>query len=179
LVILDDGFQHWKIHKDVEVLALTSSIPGQRVFRDSLNAIKKANLLVWTKGASHPETFGKPKVRVTYGLIGNKPPNSERYWLVTGVAEPDSVFSTAVAAGYNIVRKISFQDHANYDHKTVGSLLNQAKCEGCRIAITGKDWVKWRELGVREGEIQVLKLNLVFEKEGRELWSKVLWGHSA
>ena len=32
LVILDDGFQHWKIARDVEILVMTSSRPGEKIF---------------------------------------------------------------------------------------------------------------------------------------------------
>ncbi|MEO5968515.1 MAG: tetraacyldisaccharide 4'-kinase [Bdellovibrionia bacterium] len=174
LVILDDGFQNWRIEKDLEIVALTSAKPWQVLFRDKTSAVKNANLLIWTKGDEEPITYGLPRVRVRFLLA---PVQNIPVWLVTGVADEESVYLSALHAGYQIVKRIPFEDHARYGRDTVQKMLVQAQSENCRIAITGKDWVKWRDLGVLKSEIVVLELNLVFE-EGRELWSKGLWGQS-
>jgi tetraacyldisaccharide 4'-kinase len=174
LVILDDGFQNLRIQKDLEVVALTSAKPWQVLFRDRASWVKKANLVIWTKGYEEPNTYGLPRVRVRYQLA---PVQDISVWLVTGVADEESVYLSALRAGYRITKRIPFEDHARYGCEAVRKMLVQAQIDQCRIAITGKDWVKWRELGVLRSEVVVLELNLVFE-EGRELWSQKLWGHS-
>jgi tetraacyldisaccharide 4'-kinase len=174
LVILDDGFQNWRIQKDLEIVALTSAKPWEVLFRDQANAVRNANLVIWTKGEDEPITCGLPRVRVRFRLA---PVQEISIWLVTGVADEESVYLTALHAGYKIIKRIPFEDHARYGREAVRKILVQAQLENCRIAITGKDWVKWRDLGVLRSEIVVLELNLVFE-EGRELWSQGLWGQS-
>jgi hypothetical protein len=51
--------------------------------------------------------------------------------------------------------------------------------QSMKIALTGKDWVKWRELpGVAELEgksVFVLEPELDWQ-EGREEWNRLLWG---
>lgn len=174
LVILDDGFQNWKIHKDLEIVALTSARPGEILFRDHSRALKFADLIVWTKGVQRPHVPGKPFVSVSYNL--SAPLSSDPLWLVTGIAHGESAFRVAVQAGYRITKHVSFGDHFAYHQFMVRDLLTQAFAENCKIALTGKDWVKWRELGVAPREVVVLEPQLIFEKEGKDTWSQILWG---
>lgn len=57
LVILDDGFQHLKIHRDLDVVALTSKTRRDVLYRDfdsSLNSKSNSIFCVWTKGSNVP-----------------------------------------------------------------------------------------------------------------------------
>jgi hypothetical protein len=62
----------------------------------------------------------------------------------------------------------------------VQELVDEARKAGCAIAVTGKDWVKWRAIaevreGTAPGRVTVLEPELEW-KEGREAWDRVLWG---
>jgi tetraacyldisaccharide 4'-kinase len=174
LVILDDGFQHWKIKKDVEVLAMTSQQPGFFLFRDSLASASRADVVVWTKGEIQPNAFGKPLVRVRYRLP--VPSKVEPVWFVSGVADADAAAQSVRDSGYQVMKEVRFADHATYDRSSIETLLRDADGAGCRIALTGKDWIKWREW-VAPDRVIVLEPELMFE-EGRELWLEKLWGRS-
>jgi tetraacyldisaccharide 4'-kinase len=178
LVILDDGFQHWKIKKDIEVVALTSASRRRILFRDWTRALAHAELVVWTKGDVRPETWGRPLVRVRYRLAGPLNPQ-QAYWLVSGVADGRSVLRLARDSGYRIERHISFPDHARYAEPMVRDLIEDAVRAGADIAVTGKDWVKWRDMGFVPADaarISVLEPELEW-LEGRDQWSRLLWGH--
>ncbi len=172
LVILDDGFQHWKIHKDVEVVALTSAQPTSFLFRDWARAVRQAHLLVWTKGEQRPPSFGKPmaKVRLTlpFAQVG------QRIWLVTAVADNRAVCEQVLSLGYAVVCHIQKKDHDIYSLGEVQEILKQAHEARAQVVITGKDWVKWRDLGILPSQVLVLEPHLVFE-EGREAWLQILW----
>ncbi len=173
LILLDDGFQNWKIKKDLEIVALTSAHRTETPFRDWRCSLRKADLLVWTKGEDRPKDFGKPLVRIRYQLPpsdGNQP-----YLLVTGIADGKSAYDLAVRSGYSIRRHIELADHESYDEFQVKRMIRQATEENCKIALTGKDWVKWRDLGVNAEEVCVLEPKLIFD-EGQEVWSQILWG---
>ncbi len=181
LVILDDGFQHRKIQKDVEVVALTSRASGEAFFRESARALARAHLLVWTKGEREPaglRVSGIPFVRARYRLPER--PFKEAVCLVTGLGDGRAAREDLEKSGYEIRRHIEFPDHARYDARQIDGLLKSATSEGLRLVVTGKDWVKWRELGVRRGagpgEIFVVEPELVFE-EGQENWERVLWAN--
>jgi tetraacyldisaccharide 4'-kinase len=173
LVILDDGFQHWKIKKDLEIVVLTSKQPSDALFRDFYHSIRHADLLVWTKGDSRPLCGGTPLIVVKYRL--QPPSNSQPVWLVTGVGDPDFVYQLACESGYSVVRHIRFEDHARYDLGILNRILENAQREGAYLITTGKDWVKWRTLGFPHSRVHVIEPELDFV-EGKEQWSRMLWG---
>jgi tetraacyldisaccharide 4'-kinase len=173
-VILDDGFQHWKIHKDTQVVAVTSTPREKVFFRDFPRALKRADLIVWTKGAQMPEAVsGKEFVRVKFQL--SSAAKGERIFLVTGVGDPRSVEESAREGGYDIVRHERFPDHVVYDKNQALALLEEAKNLNCQVAMTGKDWVKWRALTIPPELVRRLEPELIFE-QGREIWDRVIWG---
>lgn len=179
LVVLDDGFQHWKIHKDVEIVALTSHGPSEVPYRDRWASLSRADLVVWTKGEKRPAAAGGPAfARVRYRLPAPGP-GAAAHWLVSGVADAASVERLARESGYRIDRHVSFPDHARYGGAQVEGLIAEAAKAGARVAVTGKDWVKWRELGgvaaLPGTRITVLEPELDWQ-EGREQWNRVLWG---
>ncbi len=173
LVLLDDGFQHWRIERDVDVLAVTSAGRGEAIFRDWPSAVARADLVVWTKGEKDPPIPRRPDVKVRYRLPEGEP--REAVWLVTGVADTSAAAGTVREAGHEIARHLPFPDHARYSRALVDGILEEAGKAGCAVAVTGKDWVKWRTLGIEPGRVRVLEPELVFEW-GREAWDRVLWG---
>jgi tetraacyldisaccharide-1-P 4'-kinase len=79
-------------------------------------------------------------------------------------------------AGYRVQKHVEFRDHAVYEQVMIRDLLRKSGASGCRLAITGKDWVKWRASGVTQAEVIVLEPELKFEEEARAVWNRVLWG---
>jgi len=172
LVILDDGFQHWRIHKDVEVVALTSSTPREVLFRDSKTALKFASLVVWTKGTHCPTPAPDVEIRLT---LKRPADGKQRIWLVTGVGDALSVKHSATEAGYQVNRHLIFDDHAAYTLQDLEGFLAGSAKEKALLATTGKDWVKWKSLGFSSADLIVLEPEVTFIK-GRERWNRVLWG---
>jgi len=177
LVILDDGFQNHQIVKDVEIVALTSAQWSRVFFRDSWSELQAADLLVWTKGPVLPEfsqwQSQKPWARIQFELpLASAPSGS--YWLFTGIAGSEAAYQLALQSGYHLVRHTSLEDHVQYDAENVRSYLLQAEKLGIRIALTGKDWVKWRALGVSPERVTVLEPKITWV-EGRESWERVVW----
>lgn len=176
LVILDDGFQNWRIRKDLEIVALTSATSSKVLHRDWPSALDRADLLVWTKGQSAPEIedSAAPLVKVRFALPHARAKSP--VWLVAGVADGNSVLNAARTAGYHVKNAEFFGDHAQYTQAQVQSFMSRSAKDGVRIALTGKDWVKWRDLGVREEEVIILEPVVEFIS-GREHWVKALWGN--
>jgi len=178
IVILDDGFQNRQFVKDVEVVTLTSAKPGEKLFREFFSSLHRAHLVVWTKGQSLPVRLplqsGVPLARIKYCLAGAQ---SRPILLVTGVADSDSVRQSAEQAGYQVVQHSAFPDHARYAEPIIHHFLEQAAKAKISIALTGKDWVKWRHLVPenRKESIVVLEPEIEFI-EGKTAWSKTLWG---
>ena len=194
VVILDDGFQHWKILKDREILAVTSRSTSDTFHRDFVSEASRADLLVWTKGETRPqavELSEKPSAKVRYTLEVTSKDRESRYWLVSAIGDAESFRKTVETAGLEVVRETKLADHAAFSKSKIEAWLKEAQEKNCKIAVTGKDWVKWRALmkpGKKSPEtklsqvklqdvkdrISVFEPKLVFET-GREVWEKVLW----
>lgn len=177
-VILDDGFQQYRLHRDVDILAITSARWGQKIFREFYSAARNARLLVWTKGEHPPHWVTRwnsgSVVRMQVKL---QAPDSlaQKFWLVCGVADPQEVRERVQAAGYAVIRQIIFPDHARYAKPWVENLLAQVEREGVRILLTGKDAVKWKALGFSDRSWVTVEPE--FEMiEGEAQWDSVLWG---
>jgi tetraacyldisaccharide 4'-kinase len=171
LVILDDGFQHHRIRKDLEIVALTSRSRSEFWFRDFPSALDHADLVVWTKGNTRPEVGDRPLVRVEFRL--KRPEAVAPVWLVTGVADGDEVLRRVREAGYEVRRHLGFGDHSEYSSEKVEEILQGATSAGCGVVVTGKDWVKWRHFVVQD-RVTVLEPEVVF-REGGALWNQVIW----
>ncbi len=179
LVVLDDGFQNHQFVKDVEIVALTSAQPDQVFFRDSWAALEEADLLIWTKGEVSPRfrdwQSRKPWAEVQFELprAASKMP----IWLISGIAFSQMAIQSAERAGYSIMRTTSLADHFAYDANTVQSYFAQAESLGAQIALTGKDWVKWRSLGFSSDRVLILEPEIRWI-HGRETWERVVWATS-
>ncbi len=153
LVILDDGFQHRAIQRDIDIVALTSASRFERLFREFPSALRRAHLLIWTKGEADPlPKFGLPSARTRFVVAEPSGQNAGRsWWFLSGLGDPDSALSTLQDAGWKISKTIFFRDHARYSLPLVESILRDAQEAGCGLLVTGKDWVKLEELGLKIG----------------------------
>jgi tetraacyldisaccharide 4'-kinase len=187
VVLLDDGFQNWKIKKDVEVVLVTAASRQQTVFRDFFKALKDADWVVFTKGGHwsqlHPglqqQLAGHVSVMRSVLTLDGRPFVNEstvhaRAWLITGVADPQSVYRDLTAHGVAVMKHVCLRDHYAYQIGEIRQWLAQAKRDGAWVCVTGKDAVKWRVLGVDRSEFKVLELELQ-STEGEIAWSNVLW----
>jgi tetraacyldisaccharide 4'-kinase len=192
VVVLDDGFQHWKILKDRDVLAVTSHSPSDTFHRDFVGEANRADLLVWTKGETPPDAmglFGKPTVKVRYALDISDADRSNRYWLISAIGDAESFRQTVESSGLNVARETKLSDHADFSRAQIEKWLTEARAKNLKIAVTGKDWVKWRAFTDLAGSpestkspkskdmtehVSVFEPKLIFET-GRDAWDRVLW----
>jgi tetraacyldisaccharide 4'-kinase len=179
-IILDDGYQHLKIKRDVEILTLTSRTPSQAFFRESpRRKIPASVLTVWTKGSRDPKISGRssdvvlefyPKVR-----FGEPPQAGEAFFLITSVANGANVREQIEALGHPIREHQILSDHSEINNVLVQDVLEKSKGWGVRIAMTGKDWVKWRLFKTAGEQIIVFESELKF-KSGLAKLESALWG---
>jgi tetraacyldisaccharide-1-P 4'-kinase len=181
VVILDDGFQHHALRRSLNIIAVTSSSRNERLFRDFNFALKKADLLVWTKGDRCPVEPSDPRL-VEVKLQVPRPSNREagrEWWLVTGIGDGDAALLSIKSSGWSVVKHLQFRDHARYHPEVLQAIFEDAQRLGVGILTTGKDWVKWRTLGIKpDVNLRVLEPKLHF-LQGRDRWVHKLWGASS
>lgn len=184
VVILDDGFQHRRLARDVNLL-LHSSIETRNTwllpagpFREPFSAARRADLVIIAKGDRQPawarriEKKGKP---VFYGnLVASVLINSvQREWYevplaalagkqvlaLTAIADPSSFYRALRAWEAEIAEVMEFPDHHAYtqaDWKTI-SLLGQ---KFDLIVTTEKDLVKLEQFPFATGKLVALRVQL-------------------
>ena len=162
--VLDDGFSHVRVRRDVEVLTFPAVdpfaggllLPGGRL-REPLENVRLADAAVLTgleAGDEPPEDF-EPNLRrhgfkgpvfsstLRAEVVGGSPPR--RPLLVTGVARPERVARTAAAAGLECVDHLRFPDHHGYPPRSLRAIKSACARYRCdAVVVTSKDAVKLR-----------------------------------
>jgi tetraacyldisaccharide 4'-kinase len=164
-VVLDDGYQHFRIHRDIDILLLTSARPHERPFRNLRP--RPGDLCVWSKGERPPVGWdqavnGAERYRLSMKLRSPEKEDSA-LWMVSGIGSPDFFESSLIAAGWKVLKRTDFRDHARYERPWIETTLAAAVKQRVSIATTGKDFVKWEALGVKSQNIRVFEPELSFD----------------
>lgn len=154
--LLDDGFQHLQLRRNIDIVIDDPDAAHLREFR---SALSEADCLLLRHAppspSSGPRAF-RLQIEPTALLLGG-----ERHGLgmlvgkkivaFSGLANNERFFETLESLGGRLVARESFRDHASYD-PTVLARLEQLKQEheADVLVTTEKDWVKFPsfEVGV-------------------------------
>ena len=162
--ILDDGFQHIELARDLDILVTTiGEIPNGRVIpagrlREPKDAAARAHFLVVTgatAGAATAEawTLGISQACGARRTLGSAISNqqsvvsSQNVVAVAGIAHPDKFFTSLREAGYNVVDSIAFGDHHRYTAADLSAIEAKMKHAGAdAVLTTDKDAVRFEAL---------------------------------
>jgi tetraacyldisaccharide 4'-kinase len=168
LFLLDDGFSHLRLARDLDLLVLPAAdplgggrlAPGGRL-REPLAAAARAHGLLLTGEqasaeaaravavalAPHgfagvafacPTSGGSPRL-----IAGDAPPPGSPLLLVTGVARPERVRRTAEALGITVADHLAFADHHAYPPRTLRRIAERRRRAGAAgVLTTAKDRAK-------------------------------------
>jgi len=188
--ILDDGYQHFKLHRDVNVLLVSSLNPfdnGRLLpmghLREPLREMKRADVVVITKAEDVEqdlETVIREHNKTAPVLPSRYEPafvrtfGGEEYplqWLrgrevfaFSGIAEPAGFHNTVMAAGAILRGNRAFGDHHGFTKKDIESVLKAARrAQAPWIITTEKDIIRLREFQL-PSNIVVLGAEFVVEK---------------
>jgi tetraacyldisaccharide 4'-kinase len=152
LLILDDGFQHYRIQRTLDLVTLDATCPFANghllplgLLREKPSTLRRADLVVLTRTDQVPavelealrarvgpavETVHKPVL--VRALLGRKAHPVE--WLrgrsvyaVCGVGNPEAFRRTLEAAGANVVKFRAFEDHHRYDAQDLRRINAEAQ----------------------------------------------------
>jgi tetraacyldisaccharide 4'-kinase len=164
--ILDDGFQHLELARDLDILVTTiGEIPNGRVLplgrlREPKDAAARAHFLVvtdatpgaasaeaWTLGISQScgsiRKLGEP-VGIREPGAGNR---ELKVLAVAGIANPNRFTSSLRDAGWNVVDAVMFADHHRYSAKDLSAIEAKMKGAGAdAVFTTDKDAVRFEAL---------------------------------
>ncbi len=162
VVILDDGFQHLAVARDLDLVLLDGRHPlgnghllPAGLLRERPAALQRGNLFLLTRcGEKDPELPALPgpilHSRHTLGDSAFFPDGEEvplssltnrRGFAFAGIADPEAFFADLRSAGLDLLRTVPLADHAVYNPEILGRL--EAAARGADYLITTeKDGVK-------------------------------------
>jgi tetraacyldisaccharide 4'-kinase len=163
-VVLDDGFQHQRLHRDLNILLacpedldpLTRLLPAGPL-REPASQARRADLMAGFE-RDWREKEEKPAVLFEYApscLVMEDWQTMElgaragaRVFLVSGIARPDRFIQTVQSAGFTIAGSRAFKDHHRFRQREIEKVEADAEKSGAdAILTTEKDLA--RLAGVR------------------------------
>ncbi|QEM70105.1 tetraacyldisaccharide 4'-kinase [Geobacter sp. FeAm09] len=181
--LLDDGFQHLRLQRDLNVLLVDCAHPfgnGRTLpaglLREPRRAVQRADLIIHTRcpqGFSPAPLAGKPSCSARHRLGAAVPLaggpllsfaalRGRKVLAFAGIGEPEPFFRELDSLGLDVVRAIPFPDHAAYTPDQVAGLTAAFRACGAEYAVTTeKDGVKLRRIAP-EFARQVLLARLEF-----------------
>ena len=201
-IVLDDGFQHRTLSKDVEIVMVRAHHPwgnGQLLphgpLRESLAALSRAALVV-AAGAEQREDLDEVRAAVTRYAPGvpvvaaryvpvecweaarlePRPPAElagHRLVAFAGLASPEGFALTLGGLGVDVAHFQTFVDHHWYSAGDLAALDARAAALGAEgLVTTEKDWVRLRDVPRPRRPIHVVSVRLQLS-EGAADWQHV------
>jgi len=186
VAVLDDGFQHLRLARDVDLVLLAAEdvFPGRLLprgpYREPASALERAHGVVVTRRTARTEAAAALEERVTRAfphLVTASLHLASTAWqtlegegasaprgpvlVAAGVARPDD-FATQVSRALEEPAELaSFPDHHEYSIRDVERL--SARAGGRTLVVTEKDAVKLRTFAERLPPVRVLAQELRWE----------------
>ena len=175
VLLLDDGFQHRQLHRDLDIVlvdATRSGLDGDLLphgwLREPATALARADLVVLTHATGEDRVLDElveryrgtpPEVSTRHAWDqievyeqGKAAPSGtdakgkcSRVALASGIGNPVAFAAHVQSEGFEIAEELRFRDHAAYDDQAAARIAAAAARAGGLI-VSGKDWVKLREL---------------------------------
>ncbi|TFG64589.1 MAG: hypothetical protein E4H28_05050, partial [Gemmatimonadales bacterium] len=166
VAVLDSGFQHRRLERDLEILAISADFFTNRLrlpagpFRERWTEIGRADAVIVVRRTASVQTASHlatvlshtfPGVHIALACIipGSIAPVSEAahaatvpspHLAVAGVMWPDSFFHAVRQLGLHPDNWLALSDHAVLDDMTIATIVELADSGG--VVCTGKDAVK-------------------------------------
>ncbi len=155
--VLDDGFQHFDLMRDVDLLVVPETLDDTRTlpfgrFREPLDAAGAADaLLVETARIAEDvspallpmmEALSQQKIFGFSRRIAGPPPDRPAY-AFAGIARPERFYDDLATAGWRLTGRRSFGDHHQYSAREIEEIERAAAESGAAVILTTeKDFIR-------------------------------------
>ncbi len=202
VIVLDDGFQHWRLARDLDIVLLDGTAPvgnghllPRGPLREPVAALRRAGAVVLTKINLAEEAglwaqrlerrLAAPVIQAAHRPVrfvdlgdGTAHPvdaiRDQRVIAISGLANNMTFPALLGSLGAVIEGALGFEDHQNYGPDEWATIRRVvAESDAARVITTAKDAVKWREADI--GDLPVWVLEIDFEPcvGAERLWRTV------
>ena len=175
-VILDDGFQDYKIKKDLNILCFHENqlIGNGFVFpagplRESLHAIKDVDIII-INGRKNIDFEEKllnlnRNIAIFYSKYQTQDIDEFRgknLLAFAGIGNPENFFNLLSKDNLIVEKKLTFPDHYKFSKIEIQKIIDEAKNNNYQIIMTEKDYFKINHYNLKE--VNYLKVSLVISE---------------
>ncbi len=189
IFLLDDGFQHWRLHRDLDIVVVDATNPfgrGRLIplgrLREPVDELKRADIIIINKAGGKeaalertlrsynkeaPIFYGRYRLDGLAGLDGRVHPvhllKGGRVFAFCGIGNPGQFIDTIGGLGAFLAGRKAFRDHHSYRDRDLRGIIRRAREKRADfIVTTEKDLVKIRGLpsAAEFGGIFALKISL-------------------
>lgn len=200
VAILDDGFQHRVLGRDLDILCVDARrplgngrmLPAGPLRENPARALLRADRIVLTDGA--PDVCAETAVRLRrllgdalpilswhgehslHALLGEPPRPGESVLITAGIARPHRLVDALEGMGHPVAGQAFFQDHHPFSPRHIERILQMRSHPAMPIVTTEKDWIRLRcSVAGSGGRWAVLRRRLVWNEAGAgESWIRDL-----
>ena len=176
-VILDDGFQDYKIKKNLSIICFNSNqlIGNGYLFpsgplRESLGSLRNADILIINgdRSLDFEQKILKIQKDLKIYYSNYKPLNIQEFknkklLVISGIGNPENFFKILKDNQMNIQKKMVYPDHYEFTKNEMLKITEYAKKNDFQIVMTEKDYYKIKDFSLEN--IKYLKVKLEIEKE--------------
>lgn len=202
VILLDDGFQHIRLHRDLNILLVDATNPfgngallPRGALREPLSEVRRADVVIFTRSEDQAdasewigeiERFGRPCVRTSFQpsrLIdvrnGTALPTGtlvkEPVLSFCGIGNPDSFAMLLKRLGVDLREQVVFRDHHSYQPSDLEKIRKKADQLGAKwVVTTEKDAVKIKELLPKDFVVWALRVDIIFWEDPAK-WESLLF----
>ena len=177
-VILDDGFQDYKIKKDFNIICFSSNqldgngliIPAGPL-RENLDSLKYTQIVMLNgkKDMSFEKKILKINSNIQIFYSNYEPIDTERlknkkFIAISGIGNPENFLNLLKKIGIIIIKNYILPDHYQFNKKEADNIVKEAEENDCEVILTEKDYFKVKDFSLKRIECLKVKLNIP-EKE--------------
>lgn len=182
LAILDDGFQHLKLKRDIDIVLLSGREDYMfplGILREPISTLSRADIVVLDSSqeviserlcdflACHEHyTFKSYAVALRNGDVSNSRNINDLkgmdVLLVSAIANPGRFQKMVESLDWRIVNHLIYRDHHNYSSADLIYILEKAA--GAPVVFTEKDWVKLAPEFQQRHDVFFLSMSLKVDK---------------
>jgi tetraacyldisaccharide 4'-kinase len=182
--VLDDGFQHVALERDVDLLVTGEEdledcpMPSGRLREPLAAAVHADAAIVWSADVESAlriaarmgvgeafrvtRTLGEPRHAATGEWI--VVPRDAPVLAVAGIARPERFFADVASAGWRLVGTLAFRDHHVFTPRDVTSIAAAAQAAGASVVMTTeKDATRFEAAGTGQLPLVVLPMAVSIE----------------
>jgi len=183
-IILDDGFQDYRIKTNLNILCFNQNqligngfvLPAGPL-RNKLTSLKEADVILINGGKNieferkilkinnNLEIFYSRYIPVNIDQFKN-----QKLLVIAGIGNPENFLELLLNNGLKVEKKLFFPDHYEFTKNEIVNIVNEAERNNFQILMTEKDYYKIKHF--KQDKIKYLKVSLTIEGK-EELLKKI------